>query len=490
MRKNLSFAGGVVLLLAGQAFGQSSGAVSDNPIASDGQELAQRNAQPEGPTSIRYKGLSLTPGGFLEGSFFFRTRNENADFANTYTGIPLNGSTNSKLTEYRGSARDSRISLLLEGKAGRTDLSGYFEMDFLGAAPTANYIQASSFTPRLRQAFLQIKTGSGWTITGGQFWSLMTTNRHGIETRSEYIPSTADGSYVVGYNWIRGRGFRVTKSVHDKVWLGFELAEPENTYSAAFLPPNVMGLNTSQNTSTGVLLLPFLPNYSNGNSTPLAPDLLAKVAVEPGWGHFEIKMIGRFFRDRISSTATSVGFSNTSYGYGVGFAAILPVVQHKVDLIVEGLAGQGIGRYGAAALPDVTLDPTDGRMLPLRAAHLFAGVEAHTRKRLDLYAYIGNEYAGRYAAVSPTGGPAGYGSPLVSYQGCTNEVAMNTCNGANRNVQEATVGYWYRLFKGPFGTVQYGNQLVYMRRTLWSGVGLAPQGTDVVAYSTVRFYLP
>ena len=159
-------------------------------------------------------------------------------------------------------------------------------------------------------------------------------------------------------------------------------------------------------------------------------------------------------------------------------------------MIVEGLAGQGIGRYGASALPDVTLDPTDGRMLPLRAAHLFAGIEAHTKTRLDLYGYIGNEYAGRYAAVSPTGGPAGYGSPLVSYQGCTNEVAMNTCNGANRNIQEATVGYWYRLFKGPFGTVQYGNQLVYMRRTLWSGVGVAPQGNDVVAYSTVRFYLP
>jgi len=488
-KKMLLLVGGIVLLLPGQACGQSSGA-DLRTGRGDGQELAQENAEPEGPSSIRFKGLSLTPGGFLEGTFLFRTRNENADFANTYTGIPLNGSTNSKLSEYRGSARDSRISLLLQGKAGTTDLSGYFEMDFVGAAPTANYIQASSFTPRLRQAFVQIKTAAGWTIVGGQFWSLMTTNRHGIEARSEFIPSAADGSYVVGYNWIRGRGFRVTKSVHDKVWLGFELAEPENTYSAAFVPPNVMGLNTSQNTSTGVLLLPFLPNYSNGNSTPLAPDLLAKVAFEPGWGHFEIKALGRFFRDRIATTANQVGFSNTTYGYGAGFAAILPVVRQKVDLIIEGLAGQGIGRYGAAALPDVTLDPTDGKMLPLREAHLFAGVETHPRTKLDLYGYIGSEYAGRYAGVSPTGGPAGYGSSLVSYLGCTNEVAMNTCNGANRDVQEATVGYWYRLFKGSFGTLQYGNQIVYMRRTLWSGVGRAPQGTDLVAYSTVRFYLP
>src|SRR5262249_4978468 len=149
------------------------------------QAESQQYAEVEGPASIRYKGLSLTPGGFLEGTFLIRTRNENADFANTYTGVPLNGSTNSKLTEYRGSARDSRISLLAEGNAGPTHLSGYFEMDFLGAAPTANYIQASSFTPRLRQAWLQIERPSGWTITGGQLWSLLTTNRHGLETRAE-----------------------------------------------------------------------------------------------------------------------------------------------------------------------------------------------------------------------------------------------------------------------------------------------------------------
>jgi len=39
---------------------------------------------------------------------------------------------------------------------------------------------------------------------------------------------------------------------------------------------------------------PFWPNYSNGFSTSFAPDLLAKVAFEPGWGHFEFKALGRF----------------------------------------------------------------------------------------------------------------------------------------------------------------------------------------------------
>ena len=478
------------LAMRSSAEAQSS---RSQPVDGAGSEIAEQkpySQDADEPATIRYKGVRLTPGGFIEGAFLFRTRNTNADINNTYTGVPLNGTTNSKLTESRGSARDSRLSLLIESNAGATQLSGYFEIDFLGAAPTANYVQASSFTPRLRQAWLQLRKPSGWAIAGGQLWTLMTTHRHGIDLRSEFIPSTADGSYAVGYNWTRGRAFRVTKGLGERVWFGAELAEAENTYSAAFVPPNVMGLNTSENTSTGVLLLPYLPNYSNGNSTPIAPDLAAKVAVEPGWGHFEIKAIGRFFRDRIASTATTAGHSNTTYGYGGGFAAIMPVLPNKVDVILEGLAGQGIGRYGSAALPDVTLDPSDGRMLPLRTAHVFGGIEAHPARKLDIYGYLGNEYVGRYSATAPNGAPGGYGSPFISYSNCTNEEAMNTCTGANRNIQEVTAGYWYRLFKGSFGTVQYGNQVAFLRRTLWSGLGTAPQGSDLVVYSTVRFYLP
>src|SRR5262249_23238985 len=37
--------------------------------------------RPEEPTSFHYKGLTLTPGGFLETTILVRTRNENADMA-------------------------------------------------------------------------------------------------------------------------------------------------------------------------------------------------------------------------------------------------------------------------------------------------------------------------------------------------------------------------------------------------------------------------
>jgi hypothetical protein len=168
----------------------------------------------------------------------------------------------------------------------------------------------------------------------------------------------------------------------------------------------------------------------------------------------------------------------------------MPFANKKLDVSLEGLLGQGIGRYGSSGLPDATINPTTGALRPLREARIMGGFVYHHRSRLDLYAYGGDEYAGRDAFISPTGTAAGYGSPLVSYASCTNEVAMNGCGGANRNIYEATAGYWYRLYRGEFGRIEQGNQVVYIHRNLWSGIGTTPQGSDVVVYTSLRFYLP
>jgi hypothetical protein len=463
---------------------------SDGPPAHALLPQPDATKSPEEPTSFHYKGLTLTPGGFLEGTMLVRVRNENADIANTYSAIPLDGSSNAKLSEFRGTARNSEFSLMVQGKAGSSNLKGYVETDFLGAAPTANYVESNSWTPRLRQLWIELDWPSGWTITTGQMWSLLTTNQHGIATLAELRPGGEDGQYVVGFTWTRQRAFRVTKNFNKKFWAAFAVESPENTYSAAFVPANIMGLNTSLNAATGVNLLPFLVNYSNGFSTSLAPDLLAKIAFERDWGHFEIKALGRFFRDRIASTTTTNGHTTTTGGYGVGFGALIPFVNKKVEMSLEGLLGQGIGRYGSSGLPDATLSPTTGELLPLREARIMGGLLYHRSSRLDLYTYGGVEYAGRYAFISPTGTAAGYGSPLVSYASCTNEVTINTCSGANRNIYEVTGGYWYRLYRGKFGRIEQGNQVVYIHRNLWSGIGTTPQGSDIVAYTSLRFYLP
>ena len=71
---------------------------------------------PEKPVSIRFRGVTLTPGGFFDATGIYRTHNENADVDSTFAGIPFSGTANAHLSEFRGSARASRFSLLAEGK--------------------------------------------------------------------------------------------------------------------------------------------------------------------------------------------------------------------------------------------------------------------------------------------------------------------------------------------------------------------------------------
>src|SRR5262249_22627679 len=181
---------------------------SERPPAQSRQVPDEAKSQGEAAT-FRYKGLSLTPGGFLEGTMLVRTRNENADIADNYSVLPLNGSSNAQLSEFRGTARNSELSLLLEGAVKSTKLKGYFETDFLGAAPTANYVESNSWTPRLRQLWTQVDWPSGWTVTSGQMWSLLTTNRQGIATLAELRPGREDGQYVVGFTWTRQTPFPI-----------------------------------------------------------------------------------------------------------------------------------------------------------------------------------------------------------------------------------------------------------------------------------------
>ena len=49
------------------------------------------------------------------------------------------------------------------------------------------------------------------------------------------------------------------------------------------------------------------------------------------------------------------------------------------------------------------------------------------------------------------------------------------------------MGYWYRLFRGEYGRIERGNQIVYIHRNLWSGIGRAPQGGDLVVYRHTSF---
>jgi archaellum component FlaC len=493
---------------------QTGAAAVTQDVATTQKEVKELQS----PLALKYKGISFTPGGFISADFVLRQRNENADAATRFDLVPFGGGTNAHMTEFRATARVSRASALFEGMAGKTKLTGYFEIDFLGAAPTANQVESNSFNPRLRQAFAQADMPSGWTLTAGQVWSLLTTDRKGIATRAEFIPNTVEAAYVVGYDYVRQNAVRITKNYNNRLWIAGEVANAETTAVLTGAPSPLFGFSTSTNalTDSGAFLLPYsgavtcTPPASapagsvcnpggaalaSGISTNMAPDLLAKVAYEPGWGHYELKALGRIFRDRVGTTnapaAGQSGVTRTSFGGGLGGAAILPLMAKKLDFIAEGLWGRGIGRYGAGVAADVTVRP-DGQIVPIRAEHLMGGLEFHATPRLEIFFYGGGEYYHRTAYVDANGKGVGYGSPIaVNNSQCNLDyITSGTCGAQNRNLWEATGGLWYRLYRGSFGTFQWGTQYEYIERRTWTGIGGSPKGLENIGFTSFRYFLP
>jgi len=100
----------------------------------------------------------------------------------------------------------------------------------------------------------------------------------------------------------------------------------------------------------------------------------------------------------------------------------------------------------------------------------------------------------------------GYGSPFFNNSGCNTEAvptannapaAGGTCNGDIRNIQEGTLGFWHRFYKGPKGTVQWGIQYSYLVKNTWSGnnntpanVGVQPKAIENMVLTSFRYYLP
>lgn len=469
-----------------------------------------------GPSTLRFRGISITPVGFFAAEAFFRQRNLTADVATPWNAIPFSSTANGQLSEFRASARQSRLGLLAEGRLSQVGLTGFFEGDFNSAGITSNSNESNSYTFRVRQFFGQAAFKNGFTITGGQMWSLATPSRKGIVNRNEYIPSTIDAQYAVGFDWARQFGLRATYRYSPQVTAALALEEPQTTYSLRGAPNANVAVFVQQagNTNGGSLL-----NTSN-YSLDVAPDVHAKIAIDPGYGHFELKAFGRLMRDRIytvvpaatlGGTPTNGGARNsTTAAGGVGATAAFNYTK-LVEVGVHGLYGRGIGRYGSAQLPDATINEV-GEVVPIRAAHGLVTLDIHPQGQLDVYLYGGAEHAYRTAAVTTFGSTAGrglgYGSPLLNNTGCDVEnlptsataSAAGPCNADTRSLYQGTGGFWYRFYRGNRGTAQWGVQYSYTTRDTWSsnatatgatgGPRVQPIATQNIVLTSFRYYLP
>ena len=434
-------------------------------------------------------GLTLQLGGFVEGTGVFRSRNEVTDLASNFnTGIPLPQSPLYHENEFRQSARQSRFALLMHGDITRTQHVGaYAELDLQGAAPTANSNESNSYNPRIRQAYGAYDNDDlGVHVLAGQAWSLATMTKVGVTPRQEDLPLTIDQQYVPGFTWTRQAQFRVAKEfAGGKYWLAVSLESPQVTYSVGSNGAGV-DFGTANYNNPGLSTLTPGQSYS----TDVAPDVIAKFAADPGFGHYEVYGLARFFQDRVDVVGN--GHSNTRLAGGVGGGFILPVLGDALSLEARGLAGYGIGRYGTSQLPDATIG-RNGAPAPLPAVQALVGLVGHPVGTVDLYSYVGTEQVGR-KFFTAAGKPYGYGNPLYSNAGCDIELSTGACTANTSGIVQGTLGGWWRFLQGDFGTVQAGVQYSYTRRTIYKGLG-GTGGTgnastdDHMAFFTLR-YLP
>jgi len=503
------------------------------------QETQKTIHEPQNPLAIRFKGINITPGGFLAAESVFRSRALGADINTPFNSVNMPGAGQNSLSEFFGSGRQSRISMLAEGRVDGVKMSGYYEADFLSAAITSNNNQSNSYSLRQRQVWGQVASNE-WSLTGGQMWSLLTETKHGLDNRTEAVPMTIDPQYTVGFSWARQYGVRVVKNFANHLWLGVSAENPQTTFAArgnaanfAFGSPGSGGglynsgiTNCTTTTVTGTT--GTIVNVLS-SCTPAAtysfnamPDFVFKVAAEPGFGHYELFGILRRFRDRVypcaepaassncNGTVSALGAYNNSQTIG-GIGANFRLTFFKqLDIGGHALVGDGVGRYGTGGLPDSTVH-ADGTLAPLRSYQTLATLEWHT-KRLDFYSNAGIEYVDRlwqYDPNNPTNPftPVGYGSPLSVVSGCGTETAppitgtngftfgsLSRCNSDTKSLVEGTVGFWIKAHDGPHGRLQFGPQYSYVSRYAWTGtngIGLwAPHGINNMFFTSFRYYLP
>lgn len=502
--------------------------VSGNTV-NELQETQKRVAGLESPLAIHYKGVTITPGGFLAAETVWRQRAEGADINTNLNGIPYFGSSQARMSEFYGSGRQSRISLLVQGKMDNMSMTGYVETDFLGTGVTSNNNESNSYVLRQRQAWGQAALHNGWTFTGGQMWSLVTETKVGEDNRTEALPMTIDPQYTVGFSWARQYGFRVTKNFNNKVWFGFSVENAQETLTThgntanSFLLGSqgnagglynsaISGCSTTLNSAGApVTTCTNIANYSYNAS----PDFIGKLAFQPGFGHYEVFGLISQFRDRIfpnagAPTPSAAGaYNNSTWVGGGGANARWSMMQKHIDLGLHAMGGNGTGRYGTAGLSDVTIRP-NGTVAPISNYQGLLTLEYHSPK-WDWYGNGGIEYDARTSFLNSKGAPVGYGALLFNNTGCGIETlpssgltagfnpgGLSNCNGDTKNIEEGTLGFWYKPYNGPKGRLQFGLQYSYLTKTAWAGIGTKrpvppganPTAIDNMIFTSFRYYLP
>ncbi|MGA8190270.1 MAG: hypothetical protein WB776_20290, partial [Candidatus Sulfotelmatobacter sp.] len=146
----------VAELATGMAVQQETATPAANP-----QEPSPNASPMEGPLTIHFRGINITPGGYAAAEFVRRSRALSADLPTPFNSLTMPGASQSQVSDFFGSGRQSKITTFVNGRLKNVDLSSYVSADFLSAGVTSTSTSTNSYTLRLRQAWAQAKFDNG-----------------------------------------------------------------------------------------------------------------------------------------------------------------------------------------------------------------------------------------------------------------------------------------------------------------------------------------
>jgi TolA-binding protein len=454
---------------------------------------------PASPLSFNIGNAKFTPGGFMDLTNFFRSKDMGSGIGSSFNSIPYNNALPlGALTEDHFSIQNSRIALRVDSTVAGGAVIGYVEADFLGFTNDNLNVTSNSNTLRSRLYFVDYRRGK-WEILGGQNWSMVTPSRTGIAVMPADVFNTQDmdTNYNVGLTWERTAQFRFILHPSNKLAVGFGIENPQQyTGNAVTFPTTPIAFNTTQvNTGTSlnsaaIAASPALT--TNSLATPdVAPDVIAKIAFDPNpTGHaIHLEAYGLFRTFRINSFNGTTNLGNTTiHGAAGSFNSNFEIFKN-FKIFETAFYSVGGGReIGNTNVPDfvVTPAPNATSRLGLSPVHSDAGIvglEYQTTPKFMVYGYYGYVYIARNFSLTGCGAggasPCGYGFPGSS-------------NSNNRSVEEPTIGFIPTFWRNPnYGALSLITQFSYLSRAPWFIAPNAPRNAHLgMAYIDLRYTLP
>lgn len=455
-------------------------AAAFDPVVSQSDAEKQK----ESPLSFRIGNAEFTPGGFLDFTAIFRTTNVGS-LGTNFFAIPFsnNPTGQGQVTETRFTAQNSRVNVKVADKFGKNDVTGFFEMDFLGNDAANVFVTSNSHTMRLRHYFVDYKRNK-WEILGGQTWSWLTPNRVGLSPYSAdvFYSQDMDFNYQVGLTWTRAPQFRVAYHLSKNLAFGVALENPQQFIGQANEVVLPAGLNAALATQ--------LDGANNSNTPNVHPDIIPKIAYDTDIAgkHFHVEAVGLFTSAKVAipvATATvppGTAFVKQTQSGGGGSVNVNLEVVKNLRVIGNSFFSDGGGRYIFGMGPQLVVRP-DGTISMVHSGSGIGGLEYQVTPHTLLYGYYGGAYFQRNFFPDPTnakaGSFAGFGFPGSNL-------------AANRSIQEGTIGWTQTFWRNPqFGALQLLTQASYVTRSPWSVPVNAPKNAHLtMGWADLRFTLP